>query len=156
LPARNLSEEGVNSLKIMKVAWLVSLSIAVLFVTGTAASAWTPPIGIPAPSFGIIETAKPFTHYVDNTSPQATDTNNPNGSQPTLRQPIPAVLASGSVVEVHGGPYIYNTSGPVAFTASGTAANPVFVRGVGMPWIQGPGPTSQGWGDRTFYATGSY
>jgi hypothetical protein len=63
-------------------------------------------------------------------------------------------------VEVHGGPYLYNTGGQTALTANGTAQRPVFIRGIddgkGAPWIQGPGTVAQGYGDRSFVVDGSY
>jgi len=92
---------------------------------------WTPPLGIPAPSFGITQTAGAFTHYVDNTVAGATDVGNPTGSVAKPRRTIPTTLAAGSVVEVRGGPYVY-TNDPI-YTMSGTVAAPVFIKGVGKP-----------------------
>ncbi len=123
--------------------------------------AWCPPIGIPTPEFGISQTHRmydfattgaqydrgsglapypdegngPYTHYVDNTGGGCHDGNNNGFGSPTeplcrFPQPIPA----GSVVEIHGGPYDYNnTGGKIRMTAHGTAALPVFVRGVPDP-----------------------
>jgi hypothetical protein len=147
LSACNPSEEGVNNLKIVKVAALAALSIAVLFGAGTPASAWTPPIGIPDPGFGITDVAPASTHYVDN-SKACNDANNGGfGSTAAPRCTIPTTLAAGSVVEVHGGPYIYLMSCWDAFLASGTALNPVFVRGIAdasgnKPVIKGNNLTS--------------
>jgi hypothetical protein len=115
---------------------------------------WEPPVGIPAPQFGIFEshyicTNKtydfgigpqpyrddgngPYTHYVDNTSSAAVDTGNPFGNPEKPRLTIPTTLLAGSVVEIHGGPYAYTSSGytGAAFVQSqGTAANPVYIRG---------------------------
>lgn len=95
---------------------------------------WEPPIGIPAPPFGITEVAGTPTHYVDNTHPSATDSSNPNGTPTRPRATVPTVLAAGSVVEVRGGPY---TLGSVAWTANGTAQSPVHIKGVGMPVFNG-------------------
>jgi hypothetical protein len=161
LPVCSPSEEGVNTVRIVKVAALAALSIVVLFGTGSTASAWTPPIGIPAPPFGIDETAGPYTHYVDN-SVACNDANNAGrGSATSPRCTIPTTLAAGSVVEVHGGPYIYNTSGPNAFVASGTANAIVYVRGIAdgsgnKPVIQGPGTWQQGYSNRSFRMNGTY
>jgi len=139
-----------------KVAGFVALVIAVLLYTGTAASAWTPPIGIPAPPFGINETAGPFTHYVDN-SVACNDSNSAGrGSATAPRCTIPTTLAAGSVVEVHGGPYIYQLSSQTAITCNGTVDQPVFIRGIGLPSIQGPGTVAQGYGQMTFRLGGSY
>ncbi len=114
-------------------------------------SPWTAPIGIPTPAFGISETHSmyvgktydfgsgpepyrdagngPYTHYVDNTHPSATDTANPYGTAGKPRVTIPQGLAPGSVVEVHGGPYTYNTGGKIYINGIGSAAAPIFVRG---------------------------
>ena len=71
--------------------------------TGTAVADYVPPIGIPAPPFGINESHTmyagqwypaggftyrdagngPYTHYVDNTHPSATNTSNPYGTATT-------------------------------------------------------------------------
>jgi Calx-beta domain len=99
---------------------------------------WAPPLGIPMPPFGIFEQPGPFTHYVDNTHPLATDTNNPNGSPSLPRRTVPTSLAAGSRVEVHGGPYTVSSS--LTWTGNGTFANPVFVYGVGSPRFTGTPP----------------
>ncbi len=118
----------------------------------TAVADYVPPIGIPAPSFGINElhtmyagqwyTAGgftyrdagngPYTHYVDNAHPSATNSGNPYGTATTPRLDIfngsSITLPAGSVVEIHGGPYSY--SGSRSIFSQGTASNPVFVRSV--------------------------
>ena len=120
-----------------------------------ALSAWQPPIGIPAPSFGIDDTVdmyigqqytftdgrgtinypissvsgKPYTHYIDNTHPNATDSGNSYGTASVPRLTLPAVpWPAGSVIEVHGGPYTYGNNFWV-FEFAGTATRPVFLRG---------------------------
>jgi hypothetical protein len=121
-------------------------------------SSWRPPIGVPDPNFGIFETCRMyddpsirnpaltyqasddggyFTHYVDNTNPAATNTNNTYGSKAKPRWSIPESLPAGSICEVHGGtsdhPYTYGSlSGGFRyawFDGRGTAASPVFIRG---------------------------
>lgn len=119
---------------------------------------YTPPIGMPAPTFGIDETyrmydtgASPnvrngslvyqvsanggvFTHYVDNTDGAATDTANEFGSiaKPRLTLPTTYLVAipAGSVVEVHGGPYTYGGN-RIDILAEGTTTSPIFIRGEG-------------------------
>lgn len=125
----------------------------VLLITIYLASdicAWSPPIGIPEPDFGIKETnmmykgkifafstgAKvypdagngPYTHYIDNQHPNATDRDNPYGSVDKPRMTIPKVINEpGVVVEIHGGPYTINYS---IWKMYGTKQNPIFIRGV--------------------------
>lgn len=127
-----------------------------LAAAARAGRLWVPPIGIPAAPFGLAETHwmyegctfdygdgaapyrmagnGPYTHYVDNTHPAATDEDNAFGTAARPRKTIPAALPAGSVVEIHGGPY-----GPeeIILLAEGTASAPVFVRGVGKPRIAG-------------------
>ena len=127
---------------------------AALLLAVAAASAWTPPVGVPAPPFGIDETHMmyagqtydfgsgpvpypdagngPYTHYIDVSSPAATDTSNTYGTPTKPRKTVPWNLPAGSVVEIHGGPY--GTPNPYTiywtwFSAAGTAEKPVFIRG---------------------------
>ncbi|MFW6154184.1 MAG: choice-of-anchor Q domain-containing protein [Planctomycetota bacterium] len=119
---------------------------------------WQPPIGVPAPTFGIGESHwayasplytfdygrgrelyrlgadGPYTHVVDNTHPDATDTDNPLGTPDQPRLTIPLDLPPGSVVEVRGGPYTYaNYHGSrLGITGRGTPQRPIFVRGTGL------------------------
>ncbi len=105
---------------------------------------WVAPIGIPSPDFGIDETHwmyaeagssskykigsdGPYTHYVDNTHPGATDAGNPYGSPDMPRLTIPSYVSAGSVIEVHGGGY--ESPRGIEIEANGTAAKPVFLRG---------------------------
>lgn len=65
-------------------------------------------------------------YYVDNTHPNATDTNNPYGYPNKPRLWYPSTYAAGDLAEIHGGPYI----GPQQnIVANGTAAKPVWIRG---------------------------
>jgi hypothetical protein len=95
---------------------------------------------VPAPGFGIRERAGRPTHHVDNSNAGATDDGNPNGSPARPRRTVPATLPAGSVVEVRGGPY----PGAQTWTSSGSAAQPVFVRGVGGPVFTGDGVRLRG------------
>ncbi len=112
---------------------------------------WMPPIGIPKPSFGIedthwmyLDSAKqnpsltytigqngPYTHYVDNTpGVGCTDASNPYGTASKPRCSVPpytGVIPEGSVVEIHGGPYIYPSW--IRWTTQGSVTRPVFIRG---------------------------
>ncbi len=116
--------------------FLQFFGLVVLFFSASVnASPYLPPIGIPAPEFGINETVLSiygsdtyFTHYVDNTAASATDADNPNGSPDKPRLTIPDTLAAGSVVEVRGGPYDSPTY--ITWQMNGTLSAPIFIRGV--------------------------
>jgi len=66
------------------------------------------------------------THYVDNTDPDCSDAG--NGTVAVPRCTIPVSLAAGDVVQIEGGPY----AGSNQLTATGTAADPVFIHGDGV------------------------
>lgn len=132
---------------------------AILITFGPALRAeWVPPIGIPAPEFGIEESHTmyagqrfdfdgdgtheageeykdagngPFTHYIDVSHPKATDTSNPYGSPEKPRLSIPRDLLPGSVVELHSEPTNRGPSGECRFDGKGTVEKPIFIRGIG-------------------------
>jgi len=118
---------------------LVAAWIAMLLSISTAqAQTWTPPLGIPAPPFGIVEKApaspSPWTvpttgfYYVDGSSPASTDTSNPLGTPAKPRASIPSSLPAGAVVELHG-TYDFGHESPRTIVANGTATAPVYIRG---------------------------
>jgi hypothetical protein len=132
------------------VIWGVAV-LQISFV-GFGMADYLPPKGIPAPSFGINDSHRmfvdrtfdfgfgavsypeagngPFTHYVDNTHPAATDSSNPFGSPEKPRATWPSDLPPGSIVELHGGPYNFrNFADKMAVTGNGTAERPIFFRG---------------------------
>jgi len=131
-----------------KALWSAAVAVAALVLAVSPAGAWQPPTGIPTPPFGITEVAGPFTHYVDNTHAAATDSSNANGSPSKPRLTVPTALAAGSVVEVRGGPYTIPNGR--TWTGNGTAAAPVFIKGVGSPVFQDTGEKS------TINFSGSY
>jgi len=118
---------------------------------------WEPPIGIPAPGFGILELHTmylgqtydfgsgaeaykdagngPYTHYVDSSDASSTDDGNPYGTPDKPRRTIPDGLTPGSVVEIHNSA-AGSRFGPVLIEGIGTAEKPIFVRGVGMPRLE--------------------
>jgi hypothetical protein len=126
---------------------------AALIVSATALPAhaqWVPPVGVPAPSFGVVQTARavpaPWTtatagfYYVDATHGSSTDTSNPYGTPARPRKTIPDSLPAGAVVELHG-TYDHAHSSPHTIVANGTSAAPVFIRGVSAtakPIIRAP------------------
>jgi len=114
---------------------------------------WQPPVGIPEPNFGIDETYRMYdtpanrngdltytqnteggyyTHYIDSTDPNATDTSNSYGSPTKPRRTIPRPLPEGSVVEIHNS-VAANHVGECKTEGVGTASRPIFVRGVNQP-----------------------
>jgi len=99
---------------------------------------WRPPLGLPAPSFGLTQTAPtppaPWSsatagfYYVNATHGDADDLANPFGTPAKPRRTIPTLLPAGSVVELHGF-YDRPHSSPNTIVAQGTASSPVFIRG---------------------------
>ncbi|MCP4322514.1 MAG: hypothetical protein GY787_11845 [Alteromonadales bacterium] len=107
------------------------------------------PAGIPAPSFGIHETHLmyadqfydaggfeyldagngPYSHYIDNTDPDASDEDNPYGTQTKPRVTIPDFVPEASVVEIHGGPYTHTRINSLRLDGVGTIEKPIFYRG---------------------------
>lgn len=126
----------------MKPISSIMASIAVATLTTLASNAnaaWTAPIGIPVPPFGVNEIApaapSPWDatrttnagyqfYYVCPSCAGATDSSNPYGYPAKPRATIPGTIAAGSVVELQG-----QIDSNVSFTANGTATQPVFVRG---------------------------
>jgi hypothetical protein len=121
------------------LAWAI-----VLLSTAAQAQTWTAPLGVPTPAFGVREQgpASPSSwtseragfYYVDNTHAAASDSYT-YGTPARPRRSIPSGVAAGAVVEVHGGPYL--TGANMSFGGNGTAASPIFYRGVGKPRIVG-------------------
>ena len=115
---------------------------------GSATGTYQPPIGIPAPEFGIEEVAPPHPvgwpqsevanfFYVDNTHPQATDIGNPYGFPDMPRETIPETdFPAGSYVEIHGGVY---DDDYIVMDFHCTVTQPCWVRGTpeDMPKISG-------------------
>ncbi len=121
-----------------------AVMLAIAFVASPVALAWDPPVGVPMPSFGINETVASehgsdsfYTHYVDQNHGSATDSNNTFGTPSKPRRTIPSSLSAGSVVLVSG-TYSHTSGGVTPINGSGTASNPVFVRGTnGARFIHG-------------------
>ncbi len=145
--------KGENIMKYKGLRYFISMFMMMFVICAGTAFAWTPPVGVPMPEFGISDSHVmyrgaqfnfgagpqayrdagngPYTHYIDNTSPSATDTGNPFGTASMPRATIPANLPAGSVVEIHGGPYDFkNLADKLAIYGYGTAQKPIFVRGI--------------------------
>jgi hypothetical protein len=109
----------------LAVLW-ASLAVLAPFSAPSAhAGAWQPPLGIPAPPFGIVETAGPATHIVNQKAP-CDDGGTGLGTLPrcTIPNPIPA----GAVVELRG-TYDVQYQEEKHLLSLGTAAAPAFIRG---------------------------
>jgi len=128
-----------------KVTLLIMLGSLVLLST---ARAYNPPIGIPAPSFGIDEVAPPSPgqwpsaeapdyYYIDKSNANATDSGNAYGYPDKPRLTVPtATYSAGSYVEMRGGPYTRT----LKLTFQCTQLAPCWLRGpssVNMPIITG-------------------
>ena len=118
-----------------RAAYRLSFILLAFPVNGSG-QPYEPPIGIPAPAFGIEQSVENiygagyYTHYIDNTDPNATDDSNPSGTAERPRLTIPRSLTDlppGCVVEIRGGPYRFNAY--TQWTAAGTLDRPVFIRG---------------------------
>lgn len=116
-----------------------SLMFALWLNLGGSAT-YIPPLGIPAPEFGIDENLSEYYirptpwnqetvgwYYVDQYHPSASNSNvygTPENPRATIPSPIPA----GSVVEIHGN-YDYAPTGYDLILSNGTRQAPVFIVG---------------------------
>ena len=149
------SSVAVSATKVTQITG--ALAIFSALAAQPAAAQWAPPIGIPAPSFGITNVApavpNPWTastpgfYYVEPTKAGSTDTSNTYGTPAKPRKTIPWTLPAGAVVELHG---IYDNShsSPATIVSNGTASAPVFIRGVST--------TSRPLARRSWEVRGSY
>ena len=110
---------------------------------------WEPATGIPVPEFGVFENYRMYdavanrnpeltynqnteggyyTHYIDNTDPNATNSNNNYGSLAVPRTSLPSAsnIPPGSVIEYHGVSY---PRGYTVLALTGTVERPIFIRG---------------------------
>jgi hypothetical protein len=114
------------------------VSPTILRVVPSVVATYVPPVGIPAPAFGVVEQPRQITHWVNNGHPLSTDTNNPVGTRSQPRKTVPLSLPAGSVVDVRGSYAI----GQVTWTSGGTLATPVFVIGTGATRFTATSTTS--------------
>ncbi len=97
---------------------VLASSILGALAAASAEAAWTPPLGIPAPSFGVNEVAGATTVTVQG-----------SGSIPN---PVPA----GAVVLIQG-TYTKGHTGGGRIQCAGTAQNPAFIRGAAGAVVTG-------------------
>jgi len=88
---------------------------------------------IPSPTFGVSETVVSvygksdyYTHWIDNTAGNCSDSGNGTPSAPRCTIPTVSGLAAGSVVQLRGGPY---TGSILTVGGIGTSSKPIFFRG---------------------------
>ena len=86
--------------------------------------AWTPPVGVPAPTFGISETPPTPTIFVNESKG---DDDNP-GTSARPRRTVPVSLERCAVVQVVGA-YTKQHTSPDTITAHGDAGCPVWILG---------------------------
>ncbi len=124
---------------------------------------YTPPIGIPAPSFGIDESYRMYddpsnrnavltyhqnsdggyyTHYISDTG--CTDSSNPYGTEATPRCSLPTTMEAGSVVIMQG----ISDGNQRSLTFNCTAAQPC--------WFRGPDATNPAIIRREIIVKGAY
>jgi Right handed beta helix region len=80
---------------------------------------WVPPLGIPVPSFGLVEVAGATTQVVDE------------------GHPLPERIPAGAVIEIQG-TYSRDQTGGNAVVCAGTAQQPAFIRGAQGAVLTGP------------------
>ena len=114
------------------------LLLLLLFIPAPSWAAFTSVLGVPDPPFGIVETAParpvpwasdvPGWYYVDGST--GVDAPGKNGNPNNPRKTIPLTLAEGEVVEVHGTYNKMHWGNGQEVKPAGTAARPVWIRGV--------------------------
>ena len=158
-----MSKKPFTSLDKEKLNLMLYIVIACLLTTPSKIfSQYVPPIGIPAPGFGINETVDNlygsgyYTYWVNNLDSNASNTLNGNGTPSApladmFKGGSSITLEAGDVMVIEGGPY-YKFTGDRAIIANGTAENPVIIRGSDpdnrVEW--------QGDGNSRLYIRGSY
>ncbi len=148
---------GTFALKIktglpQKTLFMAQFALLLLLAVGQAIAAYTPPVGIPLPGFGIDEErpARPSSwdmeipgyYYIDQTNGSDQTYGTPSAPRRYLPNPIPA----GSYIELHGtynsasggvtwingngdsSPWVANVSGPVWVVGENAANAPTFTR----------------------------
>ena len=122
----------------------------VLAATPAAAQQWQPPIGIPAPPFGVTDpqpsapaswssspsSATANYYYVCRSCAGATDSNNAYGHPGLPRVSVPTSVSAGAYVQIQGTGYSFGADSAV-WTMNGTQSSPVWVVGVGNPDFNG-------------------
>src|SRR5688572_7202053 len=122
------------------------LTAALLLSAQPTWAQWQPPIGIPAPSFGINDpqpsapsswssspsSATSGYYYVCRSCAGATDSNNTFGHPSVPRASMPTSVSAGAYIQVQGTGYSLGGT-QVVWSLNGAAGAPVWVVGVGNP-----------------------
>ncbi len=133
----------------MKNIFKTTLLLLGFLVVTTTQAAYNPPVGIPAPSFGIDQQISDFYqrptpweqetvgwYYIDQYHPNASNSVT-YGTPDSPLQRLPVSIPAGSVVEIHGR-YDFAPIGYDVVQAQGTALAPVFITS-GSGTSSGPG-----------------
>ncbi len=125
---------------------ILAVGLLCLFATPLAAQSYIPPIGIPAPDFGIEEKWQDFYsrpnpwnqetegwYFINQYHENASD-NNTYGTPGNPRRTLPATIPAGSVVEIHGD-YDFAPTGYDVVQTEGTKEQPVFIIGGEQPRV---------------------
>ncbi|WP_435236265.1 hypothetical protein ACR30L_01395 [Psychromonas sp. PT13] len=98
------------------------------FIGDSTESVVDPLSGTAPESWSIAKELGHPVYYIDNTSSDATNSNNEFGSPDKPRLSIPeTTFEAGSYIEIHGGPY--DGGGQIIFTGNGNASQPIWFRG---------------------------
>ncbi|NOX75859.1 MAG: right-handed parallel beta-helix repeat-containing protein [Gammaproteobacteria bacterium] len=136
-----------------KTIFIAQFFLLLLLTIGSAIAAYAPPIGIPAPGFGIDEVPPPRPsswdaeipgyYYIDQANGSASQV---YGTPASPRRYLPDPITAGSYIELHGSynntrggvtwingngnndPWVANVSGPVWVVGESMANAPVFTR----------------------------
>jgi len=100
------------------------VALALVLLASPARAQWVPPVGIPAPPFGVADVAPAATIYVN----EATGSDSNQGTAARPRKTIPTQLEAGTVVNVTG-TYTTSHGSPASLEAHGTADRPVYIIG---------------------------
>lgn len=139
---------------------VMAMLCLVLLWGGDKALAYSPPVGIPDPGFGIddvrpnrpVDWSSEIAGYYYVSYDTGTDTGRTYGTPAAPRKKIPNPVPAGSYVEVHG---VYNTGGTIILRLAGTAGTWV-ANTSGPAWIVGQNADSRPDFQQKLVITGTY
>jgi hypothetical protein len=124
---------GIRKTIIIRKALLIVVWFGLVGFAQSAFPQYSPPIGIPAPSFGIDQVAPdPPEGWDSNVSGfyyvKSGGSNSGNGYPENPRATIPDPIEAGAVVVIEGTYTTKHADNPI--TSNGTASQPVFIKGM--------------------------